>query len=249
VTKELETILAREDLIASISHELKNPLTAVIGYLDLALDDLAIQPQTRKQLEVSLDNSTRILDLLNHMLAGISGAGAQSNASMQRTDISKIIEESVGNYRVVSQNQGVEIEIKQSVATFVFADPILVRQVLDNLLSNAVKYNRAKGRVSVETVLVSEPLASRHKSGQPKFLEVRVRDTGRGMTQPEQRSLFDKFYRAKSVRGSSLHGTGLGLNISREIMRKHGGDLRIESRWSVGTTAICQFPIPLEGIG
>ena len=74
-------------------------------------------------------------------------------------------------------------------------------------------------------------------------IELRVADTGRGMSEDEQGNLFDRFYRADSVRGSSVHGTGLGLSISRDIMREHGGDLRLESTKGKGTTAIASLPV------
>jgi two-component system phosphate regulon sensor histidine kinase PhoR len=110
------------------------------------------------------------------------------------------------------------------------ADAFRLRQVVDNLLSNAVKYNVHSGRIAV-TLQATDA-----------SIELRVTDTGRGMTADEQERLFERFYRADSVRGSSMHGTGLGLSISRDIMRKHGGDLWLESVPGRGTAAIATLP-------
>ena len=95
------------------------------------------------------------------------------------------------------------------------ADAFRLRQVVDNILSNAVKYNVAYGRIDVTLTESADG-----------FAELRVHDTGRGMTDAEQAHLFDRFYRADSVRNSAVHGSGLGLSISRDIVRQHGGDLR-----------------------
>jgi len=113
----------------------------------------------------------------------------------------------------------------------ILADAFRLRQVIDNIFSNAIKYNVASGKVRVSVRNV------------PSGVELRVTDTGRGMSDDEQGNLFDRFYRADSVRGSSVHGTGLGLSISRDIMREHGGDLRLESIKGKGTTAIATLPV------
>jgi two-component system phosphate regulon sensor histidine kinase PhoR len=115
--------------------------------------------------------------------------------------------------------------------TRIVADAFRLRQVIDNVFSNAIKYNVQSGSVRVSLAETDGGI------------EVRVADTGRGMSEDEQGNLFDRFYRADSVRGSSVHGTGLGLNISREIMREHGGDLRLESIKGKGTTAIATLPV------
>jgi two-component system phosphate regulon sensor histidine kinase PhoR len=100
----------------------------------------------------------------------------------------------------------------------------------DNLVSNAIKYNTENGIVMVS---ISET---------DDTVTLRVADTGIGMSAEEQKGLFEKFYRADSVRQSSVHGTGLGLNITRNIIEQHNGQVQVESIPGEGTTIIVTLP-------
>ena len=145
-------------------------------------------------------------------------------------DLSTIVTDAVESLRPVAAEQEITFELGGLPPVELEGDALRLRQVVDNLLSNAIKYNVLSGRIAVSL------------NSTDATAELRVADTGRGMTDEEQKRLFDRFYRADSVRGSSVHGTGLGLSISRDIMRQHGGDLRLESTRGKGTTAIATLP-------
>jgi signal transduction histidine kinase len=111
--------------------------------------------------------------------------------------------------------------------------------VIDNLLSNAIKYNRDGGDVDVIGT-------SREDAIQGPLVELAVRDTGRGMTPEEMRRLFERFYRAPSVRQSAVRGSGLGLNISRELIELHFGTIKVTSAVDLGTTMTVTLPAYAE---
>lgn len=230
VTAEIRAITARDDLVASVSHELRTPLTSILGYLELALDDPSIDPSTRRMLEVASKNSDRLLALVADLLTAASTAKNEITIVPAPCTLDSIVADAVESLVPLAAERSIRFVKGNLPVVAVIADAFRLRQVVDNVLSNAIKYNLAAGSI---TVTLSTADAS---------AELRVTDTGRGMTDDEQQNLFHRFYRADSVRGSSVHGTGLGLNISREIMRRHGGDLRLESTFGVGTCAIATLP-------
>ena len=231
VTAEIRAIRARDDLVASVSHELRTPLTSILGYLELALDDHAIDPSTRRMLQVASKNSDRLLALVADLLTAASTIDNELTVVLAPCDLSVIVAEAVESLGPIAAERSIRFEVGRLPAIALTADAFRLRQVVDNLLSNAIKYNKAAGSITVT-------LGTTNSSA-----ELRVIDTGRGMTDVEQRDLFQRFYRADSVRGTSMHGTGLGLSISREITRRHGGELRLESVHGVGTTAIATLPL------
>ena len=230
VTAEIRAIKARDDLVASVSHELRTPLTSILGYLELSLDDDRLDPETRRMLEVASKNADRLLVLLADLLTAASDSKYVLSLAFAPCDLSTIVTDAVESLRPVAAEQEITFELGSLPPVELEADALRLRQVVDNLLSNAIKYNVLSGRIAVSL------------NSTDATAELRVADTGRGMTDEEQKRLFDRFYRADSVRGSSVHGTGLGLSISRDIMRQHGGDLRLESTRGKGTTAIATLP-------
>ncbi|TFD60479.1 cell wall metabolism sensor histidine kinase WalK [Cryobacterium sp. Hh38] len=230
VTAELRAIKARDDLVASVSHELRTPLTSIMGYLELALDDDSLDGSTRRMLEVASKNSDRLLALVADLLTAAAGGEQQIEIVVGPCDLSVIVTDAIESLRPLAAERNIRFILGTLPTIHLQADAFRLRQVIDNLFSNAIKYNAQFGTI---TVTVDESASG---------VELRVTDTGRGMTPGEQVNLFDRFYRADSVRGSSIHGTGLGLNISRDILRRHGGDLRLESVSGQGTTAIALLP-------
>jgi two-component system phosphate regulon sensor histidine kinase PhoR len=231
VTAELRAIKARDDLVASVSHELRTPLTSIVGYLELALDDERIVPETRRMLDVASKNGDRLLALVADLLAAASDTKHSLILEFAHCDLAEIVTDAIESLRPLADNRDIEFEITTLPVVELEGDAFRLRQVIDNMLSNAIKYNVESGRIAVSLAVVGDAA------------ELRIRDTGIGITAEDQEKLFDRFYRADSVRGSSVHGTGLGLSISRDIMRQHGGDLRLESTGEQGTTASATLPL------
>lgn len=231
VTAEMRAIQARDDLVASVSHELRTPLTSVLGYLELALDDERLEPSTRHMLTVAEKNAERLLSLVADLLTAASDSQNLLLLALERSELSQIVADAVEAIRPLAEERAIVISQSDGEPVWIQADAFRLRQVVDNLLSNAVKYNVRSGTVKV-VVSADESVA-----------ELRVTDTGLGMSAAEQTRLFERFYRADSVRGSAVHGTGLGLSLSRDIMRQHGGELQLRSEPAVGTTAVATVPL------
>jgi two-component system phosphate regulon sensor histidine kinase PhoR len=230
ITSELEAIGARDDLVVSVSHELRTPLTSILGYLELVLDGDDVGEESRTHIEVALKNADRLLSLVSDLLVASHDDQVGFLLNFAPTDLAVIAKQSIQALKPVAEERKISLLLTTIGDPVVYADEFRVRQVIDNLLSNAVKYNNTGGRVSIAVI------------GDFHEVEIFVSDTGRGMTEEEQKNLFERFYRAESVRNTTIHGTGLGLSISREIARAHGGDVRMSASSPSGTTMVVTLP-------
>lgn len=231
ITAELKAVKARDDLVASVSHELRTPLTSIVGYTELALDE-DIPDSTRSMLEITSRNADRMLGIVADLLAAASESTQTLLLVFEPCDLAQIVRDGIESITPVASESHLTFVVDELEPLVFDADAFRLRQVVDNIFSNAVKYNSPHGRIEVALRTVDHG-----------FAELRVHDTGRGMTDAEQAHLFDRFYRADSVRNSAVHGTGLGLSISRDIIHQHGGELRLESARGKGTTAIVTLPM------
>jgi two-component system phosphate regulon sensor histidine kinase PhoR len=236
VTKELEAIRARDDLVGSVSHELRSPLTSILGYLDLARDDESIDAETRRMIDVAYANSERLLVIVTDLLRAASDADKQLAMSFTSSDVAQIARDSVEAHQVLAEEREVELVVEGVETALATVDPMRMRQVLDNLITNAIKYNREWGSVTVDIAV--EPDAA--------GVIVEVRDTGQGIPDADLPRIFDRFYRTNSAKTSTTVGTGLGLSITREIIHRHGGHLTVTSELGIGTTFRVTVPTERE---
>jgi len=231
VTAELDAIQARDDLVASVSHELRTPLTSILGYLELALDDQALSSETHHMIDIAHRNSERLHSLVTDLLLAASAAENSRPLSLEQCDIAEIVQQSVDDQRTVAAANGVLLSVAIADRVVATVDPLRLRQVIDNLVSNGIKYNRSPGSVTISATANAEAVV------------ISVTDTGVGLSAVEQSQLFDKFYRTESARRSSIPGSGLGMGITREIVRQHGGDLLVHSQPGVGSTFTINLPM------
>ncbi|MET0813518.1 MAG: ATP-binding protein [Microbacterium sp.] len=232
ITAELSAIRAREDLVASVSHELRTPLTSIVGYLELVLDE-DLSTSARRGLEVAERNANRLLAIIADILAA-SGRGRSTielSIHPEPTDVSIIAASAVELQTPRAAERGITIDASGLEPAIANVDPSRLRQVLDNLLSNAVKYNVDDGTIEVGTTADAD------------HAWIVVRDSGTGISETELPQLFGRFFRADAVRKTSTHGSGLGLSISRDIVRSHGGEITVQSELGAGTTFVVRLPL------
>ncbi len=212
---------------ADASHELRGPLTALRGELDLALK----RPRSAEEYQVTLERCreevvrlTRLAtDLL--ILARIeTGFSAQDRLD---TDLRAVAERVAGRYRAVAEGRGVRLAVTGDSAV-VRGDPGMLEQIVGNLVDNAVKHVPDAGGVEVAV-----------SAGDPSMLT--VRDTGAGITEADQPQLFSRFFRGEST---SATGTGLGLAIARSAAEAHGGSLEFLGN---DPGAVFQLRLPASG--
>jgi two-component system phosphate regulon sensor histidine kinase PhoR len=229
VTQELDAVRARDDLVGSVTHELRSPLTSILGYLDLVSEaDLA--PETREQVRVASGNAERLLVIVNDLLRAAGDADKNLPFSFVRGDVTEIAREAVAAQLLFAEEHEVELTVEAPDAVYAMIDQVRMRQLMDNLVTNAIKYNREWGEVMVRIV---------ENDG---AVTIEVRDTGQGIPEADLPRIFDRFYRTRSARTSTTVGSGLGLAITREIVENHGGELSVESVYGLGSTFRVTIP-------
>lgn len=229
VTTELEALRARDELVASVSHELRTPLTSILGYIDLAIEQPDLPDQVRSNLSIAERNAERLLGLVGDILAASSSSSSSLEATIDRHDLDarEIVHASVEALQPRAAARSIVVDVTGLDPAPVWADPMRLRQVVDNLLSNAIDYNRDAGTVFVGTAT----------DGASSWIV--VRDTGVGISDADRLRLFQRYFKAGAPRNT---GTGLGLAITRDIVRAHGGDLRLQSTLGAGSTFIVKLP-------
>ena len=237
---------AKSEFLAMMSHELRTPLNAVIGYAELL--DLGIAgPLTgdqRHQLSRIRTSGRHLLGLVNEVLdlakieagrlsvnAGFGRAGDAADAALSLVQ-TRADEKGI---RFVGECLGDSDAVYQG-------DEDRVRQILVNLLSNAVKFTEAGGSVALECGTIEQPDAEARVRSHPKWVYLRVRDTGIGIPTEQLPLIFDPFVQGESGHTRSNDGSGLGLTISRRLARLMGGDVTVRSTPGNGSVFTLWLP-------
>ncbi|WJS91453.1 sensor histidine kinase [Microbacterium testaceum] len=233
ITALIESERARERLAATVSHELRNPLTAIIGHADLALDDPNLPPKVREQLEVIAGAGERMQKLISEILATSRGVFRETSSPVA-ADASRIIASSLASFRPAAAARRVSVMDDLPDTAEVVGDAFRLRQAFDNILSNAIKYTPAGG-----TIRISGDVS-------PDDVILHFADTGIGIHPDDLERVFDPYFRAQSVRESPTPGTGLGMGIIRSIIEDQGGSLYLESELGTGTTVTVILPARVD---
>jgi signal transduction histidine kinase len=226
VTELRELARYRSELMATISHELKTPLTAIIGHAEMLSEKY---PES-----TSVEAITRNAERLNRMVGNLlnyARVHSRREAVRHRVDLVELCVASLSLLGIRAANSRVELSLQEPGSpVWAFGDPEELGTVVDNLVDNAVKYTPAGGRVEVS---VGEDEES---------LWVRVADTGLGISVQDRAHIFTAFHRSTNTDALSVPGTGLGLAISRRVATAHGGEIEVESEPGVGSVFTFRLP-------
>ncbi|MEN3342847.1 MAG: hypothetical protein V7644_2251 [Actinomycetota bacterium] len=233
LTLERKLEEAKSDFIATISHELRTPMTAVLGAAQTLLrPDLELSAeQSRQLLEMIATQATRLSQVTEEVL--LAGRLDRGDVRVEATqvDVDAVVRETVTAVR--PQLPGtIELEVRGGHAGDALGDPDRLQQVLLNLLDNAAKYSPAGGTVVISTERLEHAV------------RVSVEDEGMGIPAAEQERVFEKFYRADPNLTRSPAGTGLGLYISRELVERMGGRMGVRSQPDAGS--LFHFDLPVR---
>lgn len=210
----------RQELIANVSHDLRTPLTMIIGYAEVMRDIPG--ENTPANVQSIIDEASRLSELVSDMLEISSLQTSIKEPEIVCFNLTKSVRDILKRYaKLISQN-GYTIEFNAQRDVFVNADPARIAQVLYNLINNAVNYTGEDKKVIINQL---------ESSGR---VRVEVVDTGAGIPQEELAYIWDRYYRASHKRAAI--GTGLGLSIVREILKMHGADYGVKSTVGEGST-------------
>lgn len=229
VTEAAEAEAARRSLATTVTHELANPLTAIIGYTDLLLEEEDLPPRSRERLELIEGASQRMERLIADVLRA-GGRETPAEEPRREIDASALLAASVESFTPAAAAGDVTLVLHAGPVVPIIADAFRLRQVFDNLVSNAVKYTPRSGTVDVSV------------TDEGMDAVITIRDTGIGIGADDLPRVFGDYFRAEIAREAGLPGTGLGMGISRTIVEQHGGSLEITSAPGSGTTVVVRLP-------
>jgi signal transduction histidine kinase len=227
VTDLVNALAAKDEFVSSVSHEFRTPLTSILGYVEILLEDEPRDDQL-EPLTIIRRNSERLLTLVSDLLATRNG---QLIVMPHAVDVAELVRASVSAAMPKADAARVVLKADAPARLDAHVDGPRISQVLDNLVSNAIKYSPDGGNVVVSLAQEDGHVACR------------VSDTGMGMSSEDQAEVFAKFFRTSSVRRTAIPGVGLGLPISKAIVEAHGGTIQVESKLGEGTTFIFRVPV------
>jgi len=228
----------KDDFISIASHEMKTPMAAIKGYLGMLFEGVAgkYDEKTKEHLSKIFSNVERLNILVSELLDVSRLEQGRMQFDLQPYDISKVVEESIKILKDQADSKNIKLEEQRpKEMPQVFIDPDRLRQSLDNIIGNAIKYT-PKGGVTVM-----------YKVDGGKLNTI-IKDTGIGMSPEDRKHLFEKFYRIKNEKTADIPGTGLGLWIAREIVRKMNGEIYVDSMENVGSQFTISIPFMKEKI-
>jgi two-component system phosphate regulon sensor histidine kinase PhoR len=236
LTEERRLEELKADFIATVSHELRTPIAAVHGAAKtLEREDIDIPDDSRKQLlAVMADQSERLAHVVNDILLASQVDSGRLMLASEQVDIADVARGVLAAARVHAPEELSLELVAPPTLPAIPADRDKVRQVLANLVGNAIKYSPGAGWIEVRL----EPRGG--------HLRVSVRDEGVGIPQADQQRIFEKFYRVDAKMSHGVSGTGLGLYICRELVRRMGGSIWVESNEGSGSTFFVELPLAAE---
>ena len=221
--------------LANMSHEIRTPFQGLLGMLNV-LDDATLTGQQRDYLQTARDSALHLLGVLNDILDVSTMESGTLKLSTALVHLPGVIQEVDGLMQLAARDKGLSLRMGAAgdLPEWVSADATRLRQIMFNLINNAIKFTE-RGSISAE--LARDPQAA-------NGVVFTVRDTGLGMDATTQQQLFNRFYQADSSLRRRVGGSGLGLEISRNLARMMGGDIAVHSSPGVGSVFTVKLHLP-----
>ncbi|MEY8424387.1 vancomycin resistance histidine kinase VanS [Lachnospiraceae bacterium 38-14] len=209
----------KNDLIVYLAHDLKTPLTSIIGYLTLLSETPELPPEARsKYIHISLDKSIRLEELINEFFDITRFNLTTITLDLENTNLSRMLDQTVSEFYPILTEKNLTWNVDIAPDVWILCDRDKLARVFDNLIRNAVAYSYENSEIS----LSMEP--------QKYKVEIILKNSGKTIPPQKLAHIFEQFYRADSSRSSSTGGSGLGLAIAKEILELHGGMVQAFSK-------------------
>lgn len=219
----------RKTLVASISHDLKTPITSIIGYVEGLLDGVATTPEKRdKYLQTIRTKALSLNDLIEELFLYSKLDAAAIPLNFERINLNEFLKHIIEEFQIQATEISLQLSSQELKASYVMADRIQLNRVFINLIENSLKFKVKDRPLSVQLGI----------SETADMVEVRVSDNGQGISAEQLPFVFNHFYRGEVSRPTDTGGSGLGLAIVKQIIEMHEGSVMIESQIYQGTTVV-----------
>ncbi|MBI3315766.1 MAG: PAS domain S-box protein [Candidatus Omnitrophica bacterium] len=221
--KKLERM--KTEFVANVSHELKTPLTSILGFIETLKEGALEDPKNRmKFLQIIEDHSQKLYRLIEDLLVLSELESQKSGLKKESVDLEKMLVKMSEIFQRAMQAKEISFSYEVSPRPFLLTvDAKSFDQVFSNLLDNAVKYNEPGGRIHVKA------------TRDPHEAKIEVSDTGIGIPKEDAARIFERFYRAEKSRSRETGGTGLGLSIVKHIVDRHAGRIEVSANMPKGS--------------
>ena len=242
-TRELELLRVKSDFITIAAHQLRTPTTALNWALDSLNKDKSLSKESKGELKIARQTAKNLLNTINDLINITQIEEGKFGYSFKKLELNKFLSKLLSAADVIAKEYKVKLYYKRpkSKEVFVSADKARLGLAIANLIDNAIKYNVPNGQVIIGLKkLPNKPM-----------VEISVQDTGVGIPKSDIGKLFTKFFRAKNIEQYGVEGSGLGLFLTKNIIVRHGGTIRVESVENRGSTFYFTLPtdpklIPLK---
>ncbi len=208
----------KNDLVVYLAHDLKTPLTSIIGYLTLLRDEPQISPQLRERYtDIALEKAERLEDLVNEFFDITRFSLTTLELEYQSVDLTRLLQQLASEFAPVLQEKGMDCTLSLPPALSAVCDPDKIARVFDNLLNNACHYAYPNSTLSIEGLENGDVIV------------LRFRNAGHTIPQEKLHRMFERFFRLDSSRSTKSGNAGLGLAIAKEIVAAHGGTITAQS--------------------
>lgn len=236
ITETVKLENMRKEFVATVSHELKTPLTSIRGYSETIVDgENLTEAEIKKFAGVINDEAERMGRLVGDLLQLSRFDYNKVSWNKMMFDIEELCKKVVEKMQIIAKEKSHELRIINSIGIpKVYADQDAIEQVLVNIITNSIKYTHDGGRIEV------------YLSYDKGKVNIKIVDNGMGIPEKDLQRIFERFYRVDKARSRQMGGTGLGLSIVKEIVDGNNGTIDIKSKVNVGTEVTISLPTKFE---
>ncbi len=260
IIRDISTLKAleqeKEDFVSMLSHDLKSPITAIVGSLDLVHDGLLgkVNTEQKEYLESAVESCAEMVEMIDTLLDVHKFEAGKMNMAFKQDDPCTLLQKILNRFQPVASRAQLELELEMlGILPEIIFDRGKITRVLGNLLSNAFKFTAEGGKVIIRAEVIDNPVnvTSRIVKGlypesrlpqEGRYLMVSVIDDGIGIPSDSLENIFDRFAQARNRLLGKTRGTGLGLAFCRKVMDAHQGYIWAESKEGSGSTFTVLLP-------
>jgi signal transduction histidine kinase/CheY-like chemotaxis protein len=230
--------IAKSAFLAKVSHEIRSPMNAVLGITEIQLQNESLPSDTQEALEKIYNSGYLLLGIINDILDLSKIEAGKLELSQLSYDVASLINDTVQLNIMLFDNKPIkfELQVNENIPSILIGDELRIRQILNNLLSNAFKYTDS-GKV-----LLSVDMETHQADKDSIKLIFRVSDTGQGMTPEQVSRLFDEYTRFNTEANRMTTGTGLGMSITKHLVKLMNGEIFVESKQDYGSLFTVRLP-------
>lgn len=223
---------SKDELITNVSHDIRTPLTSIIGYLGLLKTGISSKEDQQKYVDIAYTKAEQMKSLADDLFEYTTLKSTSTKLNLNELHIYSMLEQVAAGFELEAEKKGIDIEIEARPKNLTIqADAEKLVRVYNNLISNAFKYGTGATKIKLVANLVNK-----------SEVELRVENNGEPIPVSAQKKIFDRFYRVETSRNTKTGGTGLGLSITKSVVDLHHGTIRCQSdeNW---TSFIIRLPL------